>query len=47
MNNRSNKVYTIDYIIGVRTTLYTGITKSMVKKERSQTKVGPKTGMNF
>ncbi|CAG2121925.1 unnamed protein product [Medioppia subpectinata] len=42
MHNRSNKVYTINSIIGVRATLYTGVTKGVVKKDRRDIRVGPK-----
>ncbi|RWS14934.1 Annulin-like protein [Dinothrombium tinctorium] len=42
--NRSGKVYTIRSVIGIRTTLYTGITHRMVKKERSEIKIAPNSG---
>ena len=44
MLNKSNKVYTVQTIIGIRSTLYTGVTKSVVKKDRREIRVGPKTG---
>lgn len=45
MYNKSNKVYTVETVIGIRSTLYTGITKSVVKKDRRDVRVGPKTGI--
>lgn len=44
MLNKSSKVYTINAIIVVRTTLYTGQTHSVVKKERKEIKLAPKSG---
>ncbi len=46
MYNKSNKVYTVHTVIGIRSTLYTGVTKSVVKKDKMDIRVGPKTG-NF
>ena len=44
MFNKSNKVYTVNTVIGIRSTLYTGVTKSVVKKDKRDIRVGPKTG---
>ena len=46
MYNKSNKVYNVETVIGIRSTLYTGITKSVVKKDRRDVRVGPKTGIS-
>ncbi|XP_054154327.1 annulin-like [Oppia nitens] len=43
MYNKSNKVYTVNAIVGIRSTSYTGVTRSIVKKDRQELQVGPQT----
>jgi len=47
MRNKSGFRYTLAAVFDVRTTFYTGTSHSLVKKDRQETKVAPKSGAYF
>lgn len=45
MRNKSGFRYSLAAVFDVRTTFYTGATHSVVKKERKEAKIAPKSGV--
>ncbi len=44
MKNKSGNVYNVKTVIVIRTSLYTGVTKSVVKKDSRDFIIGPRDG---